>query len=399
VEPIQGEAGVFVPDEGYLKGVREICTRHNVLFIADEVQTGIARTGRLLCCDHEGVRPDVLILGKALSGGLLPVSAVLADKEIMLVIKPGEHGSTFGGNPLACQVAMAALDVVKRREAGGERRAAGQALPRAHRRPEAPDDRPGARQGPAQRRGGEAQGRQDGVGRVRGHEGQRPAGQTHPRPHHPLRAAPGHHGRADGRVPRASSRPPSRVSDPASCAPPARAAHGLPGLCYGAAGFRRPTPTQFLCEDIMAILLDGSGLTIHKLVAIARHGEPVELAPAARERIRACRAMLERKIVAKEIMYGVNTGIGEFSEVVLTDEQVRQFQRYLIYNHSAGIGEPVPEEQVRAAMLARVNVHAHGNSGCREEITDTYLAMLNRGVTPVVCAARAAWAPAATWPP
>lgn len=113
VEPIQGEAGVFVPDEGYLKGVREICTRHNVLFIADEVQTGIARTGRLLCCDHEGVRPDVLILGKALSGGLLPVSAVLADKEIMLVIKPGEHGSTFGGNPLACQVAMAALDVVR----------------------------------------------------------------------------------------------------------------------------------------------------------------------------------------------------------------------------------------------------------------------------------------------
>jgi len=113
VEPIQGEAGVFVPDDGYLKGVREICTRHRVLFIADEVQTGIARTGRLLCCDHEDVRPDVLILGKALSGGLLPVSAVLADKEIMLVIKPGEHGSTFGGNPLACKVAMAALDVVR----------------------------------------------------------------------------------------------------------------------------------------------------------------------------------------------------------------------------------------------------------------------------------------------
>ncbi len=112
VEPIQGEAGVFVPDEGYLKGVREICTRHSVLFIADEVQTGIARTGRLLCCDHEGVRPDILILGKALSGGLLPVSAVLADAEIMLVIKPGEHGSTFGGNPLACKVAMAALQVV-----------------------------------------------------------------------------------------------------------------------------------------------------------------------------------------------------------------------------------------------------------------------------------------------
>ncbi|MFA7330578.1 MAG: ornithine--oxo-acid transaminase [Candidatus Delongbacteria bacterium] len=113
VEPIQGEAGVFVPDDGYLTQVREICTRHEVLFIADEVQTGIARTGRLLCCDHENVRPDVLILGKALSGGLLPVSAVLADKEIMLCIKPGEHGSTFGGNPLACQVAIAALEVVK----------------------------------------------------------------------------------------------------------------------------------------------------------------------------------------------------------------------------------------------------------------------------------------------
>ncbi len=113
VEPIQGEAGVFVPDEGYLKGVREICDRHNVLFIADEVQTGIARTGRMLACDHEEVRPDVLILGKALSGGVLPVSAVLADKEIMLCIHPGEHGSTYGGNPLACRVALAAMDVVR----------------------------------------------------------------------------------------------------------------------------------------------------------------------------------------------------------------------------------------------------------------------------------------------
>ena len=113
VEPIQGEAGVFVPDEGYLRGAREICSRHNVLLVADEVQTGIARTGRLLCCDHEDVRPDLLILGKALSGGLLPVSAVLADREIMLCIKPGEHGSTFGGNPLACRVAMAALQVVR----------------------------------------------------------------------------------------------------------------------------------------------------------------------------------------------------------------------------------------------------------------------------------------------
>ncbi|MCL2683145.1 MAG: ornithine--oxo-acid transaminase [Bacteroidales bacterium] len=113
VEPIQGEAGVFVPDEGYLKTCQELCKKHNVLFIADEVQTGIARTGKLLACDHEGVRPDVLILGKALSGGVIPVSAVLCDDEVMLNIKPGEHGSTFGGFPLASAVAMAALDVVK----------------------------------------------------------------------------------------------------------------------------------------------------------------------------------------------------------------------------------------------------------------------------------------------
>ena len=113
VEPIQGEAGVYVPEDGYIKKAYELCKAKNVLFIADEVQTGIARTGKLLACDHENVRPDVLILGKALSGGVLPVSAVLADDEIMLVIKPGEHGSTFGGNPLACKVAVAALEVVK----------------------------------------------------------------------------------------------------------------------------------------------------------------------------------------------------------------------------------------------------------------------------------------------
>jgi ornithine--oxo-acid transaminase len=113
VEPIQGEAGVYVPDEGYLRKAYELCSTNNVLFIADEVQTGIARTGKLLACDHEGVRPDILILGKAISGGVLPVSAVLADDEIMLTIKPGEHGSTFGGNPLACKVAIAALDVIK----------------------------------------------------------------------------------------------------------------------------------------------------------------------------------------------------------------------------------------------------------------------------------------------
>lgn len=113
VEPIQGEAGVFVPDEGYLKACFDLCKKYNVLFVADEVQTGIARTGKMLCCDHEGIRPDMVILGKAISGGVLPVSAVLADDEIMLTIKPGEHGSTFGGFPLACKVAIAALEVVK----------------------------------------------------------------------------------------------------------------------------------------------------------------------------------------------------------------------------------------------------------------------------------------------
>jgi len=112
VEPIQGEAGVVVPDKGYLKQAYELCQQHNVLFIADEVQTGIARTGKLYACQHEGFQPDILILGKALSGGVFPVSAVLASDEIMLTIKPGEHGSTFGGNPLACEVAMAALNVV-----------------------------------------------------------------------------------------------------------------------------------------------------------------------------------------------------------------------------------------------------------------------------------------------
>jgi ornithine--oxo-acid transaminase len=112
VEPIQGEAGVFVPDNGYLKGAYDLCHRKNVLFIADEVQTGLARTGKMLACNHENVRPDILILGKALSGGVFPVSAVLADDEIMLCIKPGEHGSTFGGNPLASKVAIASLKVL-----------------------------------------------------------------------------------------------------------------------------------------------------------------------------------------------------------------------------------------------------------------------------------------------
>lgn len=135
----------------------------------------------------------------------------------------------------------------------------------------------------------------------------------------------------------------------------------------------------------MSIILNGSGLTVNKLVKIARYGEKVELDKKALDRIKKCRAMLEKKIEAKEIMYGVNTGIGEFSEIVLDDEQVKEFQKYLIYNHSAGIGDPAPIEYVRGAMAARINVHAHGNSGCRPEITETLAAMLNKGVTPVVC--------------
>ncbi|MCX8057398.1 MAG: aromatic amino acid ammonia-lyase [Ignavibacteria bacterium] len=135
----------------------------------------------------------------------------------------------------------------------------------------------------------------------------------------------------------------------------------------------------------MAIVLDGKSLTIEKLVQIARYGEKVELAPESLERIKACRAMLEEKIKAREIMYGINTGIGEFSEIVLSDEQVREFQRYLIYNHAAGIGEPMPIEYVRGAIASRINVHAKGYSGCRPEITLTLVEMLNKGVTPVVC--------------
>ncbi len=135
----------------------------------------------------------------------------------------------------------------------------------------------------------------------------------------------------------------------------------------------------------MAIVVSGAGLTIRDVVKVAREGEKVELHPDALERIKKCRAMLEKKIQAREIMYGVNTGIGEFSEMVLSDAQIKDFQKYLIYNHAAGIGDPLPIEDVRAAMLGRANVHAHGNSGCRPEITLTLVEMLNKGVTPMVC--------------
>ena len=135
----------------------------------------------------------------------------------------------------------------------------------------------------------------------------------------------------------------------------------------------------------MTYQIKGSGLTIEDVVNVARHGEKVELHSDALARIKTCRAMLEKKIRAHEIMYGVNTGIGEFSEVVLNDDQVKEFQKYLIYNHAAGIGDAMPEDYVRAAMLGRINVHAHGNSGIRPEITLTLVEMLNKGVTPYVC--------------
>ncbi|MFO7790340.1 MAG: aromatic amino acid ammonia-lyase [Bacteroidales bacterium] len=133
------------------------------------------------------------------------------------------------------------------------------------------------------------------------------------------------------------------------------------------------------------LVIKGSGLTIEDVVNVARHGQKVELHPDAEKRINTCRAMLEKKVVAKEIMYGVNTGIGEFSEVVLDDDKIEDFQKYLIYNHAAGIGDPAPIEYVRGAMLGRINVHAHGNSGCRLEITQTLMDMLNKGVTPFAC--------------
>ena len=135
----------------------------------------------------------------------------------------------------------------------------------------------------------------------------------------------------------------------------------------------------------MTIIVNGSGLTIENVIKVARFGEKVKLHPDAIKRIKLCRAMLEKKIKAHEIMYGVNTGIGEFSEVVLNDNQIKDFQKYLIYNHAAGIGDPAPIEYVRGAMLSRINVHAHGNSGCRPEITQTLVRMLNEGVTPFVC--------------
>jgi histidine ammonia-lyase len=135
----------------------------------------------------------------------------------------------------------------------------------------------------------------------------------------------------------------------------------------------------------MPVRITGKSLSIEDVVRVARHGERVELDPAALERIKTCRAMLQRKLDAREVMYGTNTGIGELSEIVLSDDEVAQFQRYLIYNHAAGIGDPAPVEHVRAAMLSRINVHANGHSACRPEITGTYVALLNAGITPVVC--------------
>ncbi len=135
----------------------------------------------------------------------------------------------------------------------------------------------------------------------------------------------------------------------------------------------------------MTITLDGSSLTIETLARIARGAEPVALSTEAAGRIRVCRQMVEAKLAAREVMYGTNTGIGEFSEKILNDDQVKEFQKYLIYNHAAGIGDPLPIDVVRAAWVGRINVHAHGNSGCRLEIPLAMLEMLNKGVTPVMC--------------
>ncbi|MDD4213642.1 MAG: aromatic amino acid ammonia-lyase, partial [Bacteroidales bacterium] len=135
----------------------------------------------------------------------------------------------------------------------------------------------------------------------------------------------------------------------------------------------------------MTLIVTGKNLKIEDVVNVARNNEKIELHPDAVKRIKKCRAMLDKKIENHEIMYGINTGIGEFSEMVLTDDQVQDFQKYLVYNHAAGIGEPMPIEHVRAAMLSRINVHANGHSGCRPEITQTYVEMLNKGVTPMVC--------------
>ena len=135
----------------------------------------------------------------------------------------------------------------------------------------------------------------------------------------------------------------------------------------------------------MAVVITGKNLKIEDVYNVAHRNEKVELHPDALDRIKVCRTFIEQKIEEGEIMYGVNTGIGEFSEVVLNDDQIKQFQKYLIYNHSAGIGKPCPIEHVRGAMLGRINVHANGHSGCRPRITQTYIEMLNKGVTPVVC--------------
>ena len=135
----------------------------------------------------------------------------------------------------------------------------------------------------------------------------------------------------------------------------------------------------------MTVIIDGTNLTIENVLQVARFSEKIELHPSSLEKIKASRAFIERKIKAKEIMYGVNTGIGELASIVLDENQTKEFQKYLIYNHAAGIGEPAPIEHVRAAMLSRVNVHAKGYSGCRPEITLTYIDMLNKGVIPVVC--------------
>ena len=199
-EPIQGEAGVYVPHDGYLKECYDLCKKHNVLFVADEVQTGIGRTGRMFACDHEGIRPDMITIGKALSGGVLPISAVLADDEIMLTIKPGEHGSTFGGFPLAAKVAVAALEVIRDEHLTENADKLGrifreeisaQNIPRGDIRDTVAFLQVRTRKGSAQRSHHRAAERPRGMGYMPGHGREGPAGKAHAYPYHPFRTATG----------------------------------------------------------------------------------------------------------------------------------------------------------------------------------------------------------------
>ncbi len=251
LEPIQGEAGVFVPADGYLRAVREICTRHNVLFIADEIQTGFCRTGRKFAVDHEDVRPDAMTLGKALGGGLFPVSAVVAEHDVMGVFTPGSHGSTFGGNPLAAAVGMAALDVLDDEKLADNARKMGEYFRREIAKVKCPKM--------VQVRG---KGLLNAVVFEKGFEAwdvpgaprRRRAGQADPRQHHPLRPAAGDHPRRDGRRPEADHPGVQghqvTESDPILPQPNGRQQPGRsPGFHSEDGRLRIVSPVRFACGD------------------------------------------------------------------------------------------------------------------------------------------------------